>query len=300
MTAPEFRGIYPMLYAFFNADGTLDRTSIERQVEACVNGGAHGVAALGLATEIGKLTAEERIDLLAWTADALAGRLPLAVTIAEATVEGQVSAAQAAQDHGAAWVILQPPSSDISETDLARFFGAVADRVTLPIAIQNAPEYIGAGLGPQAIKTLHQNHSNFRLLKGEGPVLTIRRIIEESDGTLAVFNGRAGLELTDNLRAGCSGMIPGIEGLDVQSRIFDLMASGNATDEAEAERLYADILPLIVFVMQSLDTLLCYGKRVAARRLGLGDVHDRQPAEAPTAFGLACVERHAARFGRLP
>ncbi len=53
-------------------------------------------------------------------------------------------------------------------------------------------------------------------------------------------------------------------------------------------------------VMQSMDQFLCYGKRLIARRLGLGEVHDRQPALAPSAFGLACLERHAARLDPWP
>ena len=49
-----------------------------------------------------------------------------------------------------------------------------------------------------------------------------------------------------------------------------------------------------MFLMQSVDQFLCYGKRLTARRLGIAAVHDREPAQAPTAFGLACLERHAA------
>ena len=300
MPASPFRGIYPMLYAFFGDKGGVDRAAMARQVEACVRGGAHGVAVLGLATEVGKLTPAERRQTVEWVAEALDGRLPLAVTVAETSLKAQVAAAKAAEACGAAWVILQPPGRDISEVELLRFLGDVADRVDLPVAIQNAPQYLGVGLGAQSIAALSRNHANFRLLKGEGPVLAIRRVIEATEGTLAVFNGRGGLELTDNLRAGCAGMIPGAECFDVQARIFNLMQSGDAGDEAEAERLYGDILPLLVFAMQSLDTLLCYGKRVAAKRLGLAGVVDRAPAEAPTAFGLAVAERHAARLGPLP
>jgi hypothetical protein len=49
--------------------------------------------------------------------------------------------------------------------------------------------------------------------------------------------------------------------------------------------------------MHSLENFLCYGKRVTARRLGLGEVHDRPPAQPPTAFGLASAERYAAHLG---
>ena len=94
-------------------------------------------------------------------------------------------------------------------------------------------------------------------------------------------------------------MIPGLESADLQARVFDLMCREGREDEEHAEDLYRDILPLLVFLMQSLDSLLCYGKRLAARRLGLGLVHDRGPAMHPTPVGLAHLERHAKRLGSL-
>jgi 4-hydroxy-tetrahydrodipicolinate synthase len=130
-------------------------------------------------------------------------------------------------------------------------------------------------------------------LKGEGPALVIRRLIEETAGAFRVLNGRGGLELPDNLRAGCVGLIPAPECFDVQVRIYELMRTGRPADETEAERLYREILPLILFLMQSIETFLCYGKRVTARRLGLSEVHDRPPAQPPTPFGLASAERYA-------
>jgi len=51
--------------------------------------------------------------------------------------------------------------------------------------------------------------------------------------------------------------------------------------------------------MQSLDTLHCYGKRLAAARLGIGEVHDRQPGLIPEKFGLACTRRFAEALGPL-
>ena len=88
-------------------------------------------------------------------------------------------------------------------------------------------------------------------------------------------------------------MIPAPECADVQVRIFEAMAAG---DEAEAERLYAGVLPLITFLMQSVDQFLCYGKRATARRLGVGETFDRAPAQEPTAAGLAAMERYAAHL----
>ena len=290
-------GIYPMLYAFFDGRGGLDRAAMRRQVRTCVRNGAHGVAVLGLATEVAKLSDAERRQAVEWVAEDLAGKLPLAVTVFGDSVQQQVDFARHARACGAGWIILQPPRTPgATDSDLVRFFGGVMERMDMTVAVQNAPEYIGVGLTEDGISELVRQHGNFSVLKGEGPVLHIRRVIERNGDQLAVFNGRAGLELTDNLRAGCAGMIPGMDSFDLQARCFDAMRAG---DEAAAETFYARALPSIVFAMQSIEHLVCYGKRIAAGRLGIEQVHDRGPCLPVTPFGLACVARYVAQLGKL-
>ncbi|HJQ59677.1 MAG TPA: dihydrodipicolinate synthase family protein [Vineibacter sp.] len=294
------RGIWPMLYAFFDERGTLDRTAMRLQVEACVREGAHGLAILGLATEVNKLTDAERHDLVLWLAEDLDKRRPFAVTVTGDTPEAQIEFARFAAEAGAAYVILQPPRTGPTDQEaLSSFFGRVADGCPIPVGIQNAPEYLGVGLSPPSIKILHRRHANLVMVKGESTVLNIRRIIEETAGGIAVFNGRGGLELTDNLRAGCEGMIPAPDFFDRQVRVYGLMLSVDDSENEEvAENLYREILPGIVFVMQSIDTLVCYGKRVAAWRIGIkSEIYDRAPAMAPTPFGLQCTRRFVEALG---
>jgi 2-keto-3-deoxy-L-arabinonate dehydratase len=297
----DFRGVYPMLYAFFDADGRLDRSAMQAQVDYCVANGAHGIAALGLGTEVSKLDPNERRQVVTWVAEALAGRLPLAITVFGAIPEEQIAFVHTAAEHGADWVILQPPQAGapMTEEQLVDFFGAVADASPVPVAIQNAPQYIGVGLSGAGLDRLTRDHPNVRLLKAEGSALDTRALIELTEGRLAVFQGRGGMEFTDVIRAGCVGMIPSVESCHVQSRIFELMQTGQAEDDAEAERLYAQLAPLIVFLMQSVGQFVCYGKRLTAGRIGTAAVHDREPAQTPTAFGLDCLARHAAVLDRL-
>jgi len=301
-------GIVPILYAFFGTDGRLDRAAMRRQVQAVRAAGAKAVAVLGLATEVHKLDATERRQVIDWAAED-AGRLPLVVTINGATVDEQADLAAYAQAAGARWLILQPPSKAQADAAVQRgeavdtesycaaFFAEVMAHTTLPVGIQNAPEYLGLGLSAAAVLQLARTCPNFRLLKGEGPSVAIRQVVEALDGRLPVFNGRGGQELVDNLRAGCAGMIVAPDTFDRQQRIHARFVAG---DIDGAERLYAELLPTIVFVMQSLDTMVCYGKRIAAWRLGLPDVTDRAPGLAPSAFGLAAARRFADRLGPLP
>ena len=150
----DVHGIHPILYAFFDRQGRLDREAMRRQVEGCVAMGAHGVAALGLATEVSKLTPKERHDVMAWLAEDVGGRLPVAITVFGATPAEQIAYVKAAAELGAAWVILQPPQGEsIDEPDLIRFFGAVMEASPIPVAIQKRAAI--SGLGPVRPEPAH-------------------------------------------------------------------------------------------------------------------------------------------------
>src|SRR5262245_9787035 len=133
LNTARFFGIYPMMYAFFRADGSLDREVMRKQVHACIRHGAHGIAVLGLATEVGKLTWDERRQLVAWVCEDVANAVPIAVTVSGADVGEQVEFANWVRRQGASWLILQPPPQrGMSEEWYADFFAAVMEQVPLP------------------------------------------------------------------------------------------------------------------------------------------------------------------------
>ena len=49
-----------MIYCFFNKNNTLDKKLIKDQIKVIKNIGAHGIASLGLATEVNKLSLLEK------------------------------------------------------------------------------------------------------------------------------------------------------------------------------------------------------------------------------------------------
>ncbi len=214
-------GIHAILYAFFDAQERLDRAAMRRQVELCIAAGVDGIAALGLATEVAKLTEPERRTLMDWVSQDVAGRAPLGFTIFGNSVAEQVAQVRHAEAVGANWVILQPPmAGNYAPAEYIDFFGRVADTTALPVAIQNAPAYLGRGLSPDEIASLAGAHPNIRVIKGEGPAIDIARLVETCGSRLKVFNGRGGLEFTDNLRFGCAGLILAPDLVDYAVRTY--------------------------------------------------------------------------------
>lgn len=293
----DIHGIHAILYALFDADEKLDRAAMKRQVDICLDVGVHGMAALGLATEVAKLTEAERRTVMDWTAEDTAGRAPLAFTIVGTSAAEQIAQVRHAESVGADWVVLQPPAAgSYGAPEYIRFFGRVAEATDLPVAIQNAPAFLGRGLTTDEIRDLVTQHPNIGIIKGEGPVTDIADLIERTEGRVPVFNGRGGLELIDNFRIGCKGMILAPDLIDCSVRAHNAFQAG---DEASADAEYKKMLPAAVFIMQGIEYLMCYGKRLFAARAGL-DVHDRAPAMRPNKTGLAMVERFAASLGPLP
>ncbi len=290
--AHRFSGIYPILYCFYGADGKVDAGAMRCQVEHCIDAGAHGIAVLGLVTEVHKLDTAERRALVETVGAAIGGRVPYAVTVGEPTVEGQLEFARMARANGADWAILQPPpGKGIDAAALQRHFGTVADALDFPVAIQNNPVNLESSLSPTDLAALVARHENIALLKAEGWSVDIATTLAALDGKIDAFGGHGGLEFLSLLRSGGAGLIPAPDCLAIQVALYEAFRAGTPEALAHAERLHRDILPLIVFMTRGVPGILCYGKRLMARRLGISAVFDRAPALTPTAFGMAEMEK---------
>ena len=56
----KFKGIYPMIYCFFNKNNSLDLEAIKDQITLIKNIGSQGITCLGSATEVNKLSFVEK------------------------------------------------------------------------------------------------------------------------------------------------------------------------------------------------------------------------------------------------
>lgn len=290
-------GVHPILYAYFDRDGRLDRSALERQVDVCLAAGCDGIAVLGLVTEVGRLSTAERLDVVGWTAARITGRVPLTATVAEVSVHGQLDFIAEAAQRGADWAVLQPPPvKGVPERELLRFLGEVADRAVLPVGIQNNPLNMDVSVSNDGLLALHRNHPNIRMMKAEGPAVSVAAFAREASATCDVMAGHGGIEWPMALRSGCGGLIPAPELVDAQVAIWRLW-SGGETERAEA--LHRAILPVVVFMSRSLPLLIAYGKRLMALRMGWPDVHPRLPETAVTPFGMEEVARFHALLGPL-
>lgn len=135
-----WEGVYPALTTPFTAQDEIDYPVFEKNLDAQIAAGVHGVILGGTLGEASSLLNEEKYDLVRFTVEKTASRIPVIMNIAEQTTKGAAAAAREAERCGASGLMLLPPmryNADARET--LAYFRAVADATPLPVMIYNNP-----------------------------------------------------------------------------------------------------------------------------------------------------------------
>jgi len=299
ITAPTpdpWRGIYPAICTPFTAaDDAVDLEAQRRVVRFALDSGAHGIVAFGLAGEVMKLTSDERRALTDVIVDEVSGRVPVLVGAGAPSVRASVELARHAEQAGADCVVLPAPMSGaLGEAALVDYFVRIASSVSLPVMIQDAPAYVGIGLGPDVVRQIGVAAENVRLVKLEAGPVELSEWIERLGPDFSIWGGDGGVYLLDCLRAGAAGLVPGVDLVDLLVRVYEAEAAG---DSVLAERLFREVLPVLVFEMQhSIDHYNACAKHVLVERGVLVSAGLRAPATGLGDVSRLLLERHLAHL----
>src|SRR5262245_940968 len=261
-------GILPIVYTPFDADGAVDLEDLERLVDYLIEAGAHGLAAVGGASECHKLALDERQALAAATARFAAGRVPVVVGTSAVNTPDAVTLSRHAESIGARAVFLTPPLyGPASPEALRHHYGAVARAVSIPVMVQDAQ----VSVSPPQIVRLAEEFPNVCYAKEEAPLDSGHRVSElkRLRPELNVLSG--GSYLLDDLARGAQGAIPGSVGVADLARAYDRWVAG---DHAAARAAFDHFTPLSFF--RRPFPILC--AKEVLRRIGVFKAaHMRQP-----------------------
>lgn len=278
----NFRGIFGILVAPYNEDGSLCANDIRREVDFCIKCGCHGLVAPVMASEIFLLTEEERKLFLRTAIEHNAGRLPFIAGVAAVSTFEAVSFAKFAKKVGADAVIALPPYiMKYPLPDLFDYFSRISDATDgLPVFIQNAPEPLGTPLSPEICIGLMKKIDSIQYVKEETVMSnhSIQKIIQLAKKELpegqfkGVMGGKACKYLLDEHARGSCGNMAACEWINLPSQVWDYLDEGEVE---KAENLFALLTPLI-------DIELMYGfsvyKEVLVSRGVLSTKRSRSPS----------------------
>lgn len=268
MSSQTLRGVFPMLVTPFGADGAVALHDVTRLVDHALAEGALGLAILGLGGESGSLEVAERKQLAETVLRHRPAKIPVIVGTTGQTRAVATELARHAAEHGAAALMVAPPSGGaLGREGLLDYYAQVAEAAgATAVMVQDAPAYIGTSLGAAFAAELAARHANVGYLKAEGfPILDqVAEAVDALAGTsIGVFGGNGGVHTIDALAGGAVGMIPGCECVREHQAMFAAFAAGRP-DEATA--IYRRVMPLLTYQLQSLDFLIACNKELLRRR----------------------------------
>lgn len=243
-----FHGIIAYPVTPFGADG-VDTERLAALVDRLVRAGSHAIAALGSTGELAYLDEPEFDAVVDTTVSAVAGRVPVLVGVSDLTTARTVRRARYAQSAGADAVQVVPVSYwKLSDREVMTHFGAVSEAIDIPIMAYNNPATAGVDMSPRLLVSMFTEIEHVTMVKeSTGDLSRMRALSELSDGQLPFYNGSNPLVL-DALRVGAAGWCTAAPNLRPQP-CLDLYAAVTAGDLATAERLYAELRPLLEFIV---------------------------------------------------
>jgi 2-keto-3-deoxy-L-arabinonate dehydratase len=260
MTAPIYRGVFPVAPTIFDDSGKLDLEGQKRAIDFMIDAGSHGVCILANFSEQFALTDAERDAVQRTVLEHVAGRVPVIVTTTHFSTHICAERSRAAQDAGAAMVMIMPPyhgaTIRVGERGIHEFYNRVSDAIDIPIMIQDAP-VAGTPLSAAFLAKLAREVENVSYFKIETAQAAskLRELIElGGDAIVGPWDGEEAITLIPDFDAGATGAMTGGGYPDGIRKIVDAYASG---DTEKAADLYMQWLPLINYENRQCGLAAC-------------------------------------------
>ncbi|MGD7704618.1 dihydrodipicolinate synthase family protein [Microlunatus sp. Y2014] len=274
----QLAGVLPVMQTPFDADENLDRAAHARLLDWTFDNGADGIV-VAMVSEVLRLTAAERDELNAVTAQACEGRGTSVASVGAESTRIAVGHARTAQAAGATALMATPPMlTRLDEPALRRYFATVIEAVDIPVVVQDASGYVGQPLSVELQAGLHAEFGDRAMFKPEahpiGPRIT--QLMDATGGAARIFDGTGGLHLVDTHRRGVVGTMPAAD------LIWALSALWRALEDGDDDRTYAIAGPLaqIVSLQTTLDSFVVIEKHLLQQQGVLDDPRMRGPVAA--------------------
>lgn len=245
-------GVVPIVPTPFTRDDAIDWFALGSLLEYAIRANVCAVCLPAYASEFYKLSDEERLELVHRAAAILKGRLPVVAQVNHSSTSYVTETARSLERAGAAAICTAVPRMfNIPERDLLRHFDCILRTISVPLIIQDFnPD--GATVTVDFVKSLHAQHSHFRYLKLEEPLMSgrVRSIIEQTSGGVGVLDGWGGAYILELIDAGISGVMPGLGVSDILQIVWKRARTG---DKDAAYDLFKGVLPQITFSLQNLE-----------------------------------------------
>jgi 2-keto-3-deoxy-L-arabinonate dehydratase len=260
-------GVLPVLHTPLKQDYSIDRATLEREIDWAFATGAEGVV-VAMVSEVLRLGYHGRKELATLVCEAVRDRGFTVISVGAESIREALDFAHHAEGLGASAVMAIPPvATSLSGVKTTEYFAAIARGISIPLVVQDASSYVGAAIDLNVYLKLLEEFGEQRIFfKPEASPLgpNLSKLRDASGGKARIFEGSGGINLVDCYRRGIVGTMPGTDLLDAIVALWRALQAG---DEDRIYRLSLPICAMTALQLQAgLDGFLAIEKYLLKQR----------------------------------
>jgi 4-hydroxy-tetrahydrodipicolinate synthase len=269
----EWKGIFPALTTPFTINDELDLFMFEKNLDAQLEAGIHGIIIGGSLGEASTLTIEEKETLVKFALEEIKERIPVVLNIAESSTKDALHQVSLGKEWKVQGLMLLPPmryKSDDRET--VEYFKAIANQTDLPIMIYNNPVDYKIEVTPDMFEELLVCKNITAVKESTRDVSNVTRMRNRFGDRYKILCGVDTIAMEEFL-LGADGWVAGLVNAFPKETvmIYELVKKGKIE---EATKIYRWFMPLLELDIH--PKLVQYIK-FAQSQTGLGTEHVRAP-----------------------
>ena len=267
-----FKGMATAMVTPMTATG-VDYEAFGRFIDFQLEAGINALVAVGTTGESATLTPEERKEVIRFTVERVAGRVPVIAGTGTNNTEHVLDFTRSACAYGADGVLVVTPYyNKATQGGLYKHFSMVADIATKPVIMYNVPSRTGCNLTPETVARLAEHPNIAGIKEASGNMSQVVEIAARCADKLDIYSGDDALTVPMMAMGGLgcisvlSNVVPKLA-VEMTDRFF-------AGDVAGAAQLQCRTLPLVNALFSEVNPIPA---KAAVSAMGFGQEHLRMP-----------------------
>ena len=275
--------------------GAVNYPKLEEILEYQIANGTDAIIICGTTGESSTLSHEEHLEAIRFTAEKVAGRIPVIAGTGSNCTETAIYLSQEAEKYGVDGVLLVTPYyNKATQKGLIAHFTKIANSIKIPVILYNIQSRTGVNIAPETMAYLAKNVENIVGVKeASGNISQIAKIAELCGESFDIYSGNDD-QVVPLLSLGGKGVISVLSNIaprethDIVAKLMDGDVKGSRELQLRAlpliEKLFCEVNPIPVKAAMNM-----LGWEVGPLRMPLSEMeeeHQKELKAAMDAFGV--------------
>ena len=267
-----FKGMATAMVTPMTPEG-VDYEALGRFIDFQLSQGINALVAVGTTGESATLSPEERKEVIRFTIDRVAGRVPViagtGTNNTQHAIDYSISAAREGAD---ALLVVTPYYNKATQNGLIAHFTAIADKVDKPIILYNVPSRTGCNLLPATVEKLAEHPNIAAIKEASGNMNQVVELFARCGDKIDVYSGEDGLTVPI-LSMGGKGTISVLSNVLPKEAVAmtDAFFAGNVAKAARDQCKYLNLINLLFCEVNPIPA------KAAVSAMGFGKEYIRLP-----------------------